>query len=108
MGRDRPSRLPPLQLEDVKQEHPEQRQDPYARRNPGDQARPPAETLEDLKVALEELRVAQEELRQQNEELASAHIELDRERQRYQELFEFAPNPYLVTDHLGIILQANR
>jgi len=68
----------------------------------------PAETLEDLKVALEELRVAQEELRQQNEELAATHVQLDRERQRYQELFELAPNPYLVTDHLGIILQANR
>jgi PAS domain S-box-containing protein len=30
------------------------------------------------------------------------------ERQRYQELFEFAPDAYLVTDTLGVIREANR
>jgi PAS domain S-box-containing protein len=65
------------------------------------------EVLEDLRVALEELRVAEEELRQQNEELAATHIELDLERQRFEELFEFAPNPYFVTDPVGIIIRAN-
>ena len=67
-----------------------------------------SETVEDLKVALEELRVAEEELRQQNEELAATHLELDLERRRYQELFEFAPDAYLVTDPSGIVRQANR
>jgi PAS domain S-box-containing protein len=67
-----------------------------------------SETVEDLKVALEELRVAEEELRQQNEELSATHLELDLERQRYQELFEFAPDAYLVTDPSGIVRQANR
>jgi PAS domain S-box-containing protein len=67
-----------------------------------------SETLEDLKVALEELRVAEEELRQQNEELSATHLELDLERRRYQELFEFAPSAYLVTDPSGIVRQANR
>ncbi|MEP7226640.1 MAG: ATP-binding protein, partial [Gemmatimonadales bacterium] len=67
-----------------------------------------SETVEDLKVALEELRVAEEELRQQNEELLATHLELDRERRRYQELFEFAPGAYLVTDPSGIVRQANR
>ncbi|MEO8089254.1 MAG: response regulator [Gemmatimonadales bacterium] len=67
-----------------------------------------SETVEDLKVALEELRVAEEELRQQNEELAVTHLELDHERRRYQELFEFAPGAYLVTDPSGIVRQANR
>jgi PAS domain S-box-containing protein len=67
-----------------------------------------SETVEDLKVALEELRVAEEELRQQNEELSSTHLELDRERRRYQELFDFAPGAYLVTDPSGIVRQANR
>ena len=67
-----------------------------------------SETLEDLKVALEELRVAEEELRQQNEELMATHIELDRERRRYQELFDFAPGAYLITDLSGIVRQANR
>ncbi len=66
------------------------------------------EVLEDLRVALEELRVAEEELRQQNEELAATHVELDLERRRYEELFEFAPNPYLVTDSLGIVIQSNQ
>jgi PAS domain S-box-containing protein len=66
------------------------------------------EVLEDLRVALEELRVAEEELRQQNEELAAIHVELDLERRRFEELFEFAPNPYFVTDSMGIIIQANR
>jgi PAS domain S-box-containing protein len=66
------------------------------------------EVLEDLRVALEELRVAEEELRQQNEELAATHVELDIERRRFEELFEFAPNPYFVTDSMGIIIHSNR
>ncbi len=64
--------------------------------------------LEELNVALEELRVAEEELRQQNEELFSARNELEIERQRYKELFDFAPDAYLVTDITGKILEANR
>lgn len=67
-----------------------------------------SEIVEDLKVTLEELRVAEEELRQQNEELAGAHLEIDVERRRYEELFEFAPNAYLVTDAAGIVVQANQ
>jgi len=67
-----------------------------------------SETVEDLKVALEELRVAEEELRQQNEELSATHLELDLERRRFEELFEFAPDAYLVTDPGGIVRQANR
>jgi PAS domain S-box-containing protein len=67
-----------------------------------------SETVEDLKVALEELRVAEEELRQQNEELLGTHLELDLERRRYQELFEFAPGAYMVTDPSGIVRRANR
>ena len=65
-------------------------------------------TLEDLATAVEELRVADEELRQQNAELSNAYGALERERQRYQELFEFAPDAYLVTDLKGTIQQANR
>ena len=63
--------------------------------------------LEDLRAALEELRVAGEELRQQNEELAAAHIELENERRRYHELFDLAPDAYLVTDLAGIVSEAN-
>ena len=74
----------------------------------GSDALASSETVEDLKVALEELRVAEEELRQRNEELLGTHLELDLERRRYQELFEFAPGAYLVTDPSGIVRQANQ
>ena len=73
-----------------------------------DLAAPSEEMLEDLRMALEELRVAEEELRQQQDELAATHVELDLERQRFEELFEFAPYPYFVTDALAIIIQSNQ
>ena len=66
------------------------------------------EALEELSTAMEELHVAAEELRQQNEELVAARYIAEAERQRYQELFEFAPDGYLVTDPEGIIREANR
>ncbi|HYF39712.1 MAG TPA: response regulator [Gemmatimonadales bacterium] len=66
------------------------------------------ESVEQLRAALEELRVAEEELRQQNEELAAAHLQVDAERRRYQELFDLAPEAYVVTDPAGIITEANQ
>nr|WP_238360939.1 PAS domain S-box protein [Iningainema tapete] len=63
--------------------------------------------LEDLNTAFEELQVAEEELRAQNEALATARETVEAERQRYQDLFEFAPDGYLVTDAVGKILEAN-
>jgi PAS domain S-box-containing protein len=71
-------------------------------------ANPSGETIEDLRLALEELRVADEALRQQNEELIAAHLEVDVERLRYRELFELAPDAYLVTNLAGIIGEANQ
>src|SRR5919112_1572357 len=64
--------------------------------------------LEELRVADEKLRAADEELRQQNEELAAAHLQVDAERRRYQELFELAPDAYVVTSLTGIISEANQ
>jgi PAS domain S-box-containing protein len=64
--------------------------------------------LEDLSNTLEELKLAQEELRQQNEELATAQGTVEAERQRYRDLFEFAPDGYLVTDIKGVIHETNR
>jgi PAS domain S-box-containing protein len=66
------------------------------------------ELLEDLHTALEELHVAEEEQYQQNEALAAARLTAEAERQRYQELFDFAPDGYLVTDSDGIIQETNR
>jgi PAS domain S-box-containing protein len=71
-------------------------------------AEPATESVQDLRLTLEELRVADEELRQQNEELAATHVQVDAERRRYQELFELAPDAYLVTNLDGIISEANQ
>ena len=66
------------------------------------------EAFTELEESLEELFVAQEEISQQNEELLVTQLALDAERQRYQELFAFAPDGYLVTDTEGTIQEANR
>jgi PAS domain S-box-containing protein len=58
-------------------------------------------------VIAEELSVAQEELRQQNDQLVATTTALDVERRRYRELFDFAPDCYLVTDPFGVIREAN-
>ena len=63
---------------------------------------------EGFQVALEELQVAEEELLQQNEELLQTRLKVEWERQRYQDLFEFAPDGYLVTDAFGIIRESNQ
>ena len=66
------------------------------------------ETMRELSTALQELRAAADELQQQNEELAETHELVDEERRRYQELFDDAPDGYLVTDPKGTIQQANQ
>jgi len=66
------------------------------------------ETFKELGTASEELQVACEELRQQNEALLAAREQVEAERQRYQDLFEFAPGAYLVTDPEGVIQEANQ
>lgn len=66
------------------------------------------QAFEDLKTMLVHLQTADEELRQQNEELAAMREALEAERWRYRDLFEFAPDGYLVTDAAGRILEANR
>ncbi|MEH1938841.1 MAG: helix-turn-helix domain-containing protein [Nostoc sp.] len=53
------------------------------------------------------VQLAMEELCQQNEELIGTRNLLEAERQRYQDLFEFAPDGYLVTNAEGIIQEAN-
>jgi PAS domain S-box-containing protein len=67
-----------------------------------------SEALEELSTTLEELHVVSDELSRQNTELAAAHLVAQAERQRYQDLFDFAPDGYLVTDTNGVIREANR
>lgn len=65
------------------------------------------ESLSDLETALEELQAAYDEIRQQNQALVESRQQLEAERQRYQELFNLAPDGYLVTNATGIIQEAN-
>jgi PAS domain S-box-containing protein len=62
---------------------------------------------EDLISAFEELRLADEKLRAKSEALAEASNELDRERRKFRELFDLAPDAYLITDLYGTIREAN-
>ncbi|MEH2045786.1 PAS domain-containing sensor histidine kinase [Nostoc sp.] len=63
--------------------------------------------ITDLMETCEALQETLEELRQQNEELAIARETAELEHRRYQDLFDLAPNAYLVTDVGGIIKEAN-
>ncbi len=62
---------------------------------------------EGLRQVNEELAVAEEELRVQNEELLQWREELEHLKQRYLNLFNEAPDGYLVTDTQGRIQEAN-
>ncbi|NJL36727.1 MAG: helix-turn-helix domain-containing protein [Leptolyngbyaceae cyanobacterium SM1_4_3] len=64
--------------------------------------------LKELGIASEELQVAAEELNQQSEELVATRVTIEAESHHYQNLFEFAPDGYLVTDFQGVIHQANQ
>jgi PAS domain S-box-containing protein len=66
------------------------------------------DVLDDLANAMEELRAAHAEVDAQREELDRACQDARREHQRYAELFEDAPDGYVVTDVNGVIRQANR
>jgi PAS domain S-box-containing protein len=66
------------------------------------------QTAQQLELACEELHVAHEELTAQADELARTQGVLEQERQRYADLFEMAPDGYLLTDQMGVIREANR
>jgi len=63
--------------------------------------------FKELGVVSEELQVAVEELQLQNQELTAVRSMLVLERQRYQELFDLAPDGYIVSDAAGTIQEAN-
>jgi PAS domain S-box-containing protein len=60
-----------------------------------------------LKDKLAELEAAKTELARQNLELVANRITLEFERQRYEELFNFAPDGYVVTNLTGQIQDSN-
>ena len=67
-----------------------------------------SEVFEALESTMEELRVAVEELGQTNEVLLNSRSEVEAERRRYRDLFDLAPDSFLVTDLRGVIREANR
>ncbi|MEH1789820.1 PAS domain S-box protein [Nostoc sp.] len=60
-----------------------------------------------LQQAMTEISISLEELQQQNEELIATRHLVEAESQRYYDLFNFAPDGYLLTDATGIIQEAN-
>jgi PAS domain S-box-containing protein len=62
---------------------------------------------EDMRQLIQELNIYQIELEMQNEELRRAQLELDESRNRYLDLYDFAPVGYFTIDHNGLILEAN-
>jgi chemotaxis family two-component system sensor kinase Cph1 len=60
-----------------------------------------------LHEVLHELRVYQIELETQNEELRRAHAALEESRDRYVDLYEFAPVGYLTLTREGLIAEVN-
>jgi signal transduction histidine kinase len=60
-----------------------------------------------LRAQHEDQLVAEEELRSQLEELGRMGLRLEAERERYADLFERAPDAYLVTDRFGVVRDAN-
>lgn len=63
--------------------------------------------LDELRAHQEELGVAEEELRVQLEELTETSARLHRERDRYQELFDAAPDAYFVSDRAAVVRSVN-
>ncbi|WP_339381084.1 response regulator [Brasilonema sp. UFV-L1] len=67
-----------------------------------------AASLENLLVLSEQMQTSSEAMEVIEEELLKQNEYLAEERQRYYDLFEFAPDAYLLTDAQGVILLANR
>jgi PAS domain S-box-containing protein len=64
--------------------------------------------FEELDRAYQELRAAEEHVHMQAEAIMLAYGALENERRRYRELFDAAPEAYLLTDLQGHITEANQ
>ena len=64
-------------------------------------------SAEDIQKVIHELQVHQIELEMQNEELRRTQLELHAKRDKYSDLYDFAPVGYLTIGEKGMILDAN-
>ncbi len=64
-------------------------------------------STEDIKSIIHELQVHQIELEMQNEELRRTQSELEESRNRYSNLYDFAPADYFTFDKKGLIIEVN-
>lgn len=67
----------------------------------------PTVPTKDVQALLHELQVHQTELELQNEELRQSQLELAQARDRYADLYEFAPVGYVTLNKEGQIIEAN-
>jgi PAS domain S-box-containing protein len=67
----------------------------------------PASLGDDIQRLVHELQVHQIELELQNEELRHAQVELEDSRQKYVDLYDFAPVGYFTFDAKGVIVEVN-
>lgn len=81
-----------------------QRAEALLRASPDDT---PTMPTEDVQALVHELNVHQMELEIQNEELREAQVELSHTRDRFADLYEFAPVGYVTLDKNASILEAN-
>ncbi len=63
--------------------------------------------LEDINALIHELEVHQIELEMQNEELRQTQLDLEVARDKYTDLYDYAPVGYFVISDKGLILDAN-
>jgi PAS domain S-box-containing protein len=66
------------------------------------------DVLHELEHALEELQVTQQHLLEQHDELAVSRRQVELEREKYWQLFDGAPDAYVVTTPDVQIVEANR
>ena len=66
------------------------------------------DTVRELELALEDLRAAQQALLVRRETLESTRAVMQAEREKYWQLFDALPEPYLVTRLDSVITDANR
>ena len=62
---------------------------------------------DDIQKLVHELQVYQIELEMQNEELRKAQVELEESRNRYYDLYDFAPIGYFTFDQKDLVLEVN-